>query len=472
MAESTKNVRDDSIIKIISGERFTPYALARKLDARVILESSSFKKGKERYSILLVKEAFRVTQRGDAITLTADGTVKTVRSKGQDILDVLLYFANQHRSLHQDLPLPAGGIGFLSYEFASRCDTIKFFEKNDPLDLPDGEFLFGHVFIIFDHYTDVLYLVGLNYKEHEIDLTTAIQETEEKINDLNFNYLSVKEQTYDTTVLLSNAEKINFFSAVEKVKEEIVKGNLLQGVYSRRIRIKTDLPALEAYKNLRSTNPSPYLFYLDFGSFQLFGSSPEVHVKVKDEKVTIRPIAGTRRRGKNADEDRELEKELLGDEKERAEHLMLVDLARNDLGRFCEPGSVEVTEFMGIEYYSHVIHIVSQVEGRLKDGATGADAIRATFPAGTVSGAPKIKAVEVIDGLEGEPRRFYAGLVGYVEPGGSLDTCITIRSALKKDDLLILQAGAGIVLDSTPKREYEETGEKLRALGNAVGVEV
>jgi anthranilate synthase component 1 len=312
----------------------------------------------------------------------------------------------------------------------------------------------------------------LNYKEHEIDLKKAIEETEEHINDLNFNYLSMKEKKYETNVLLSNAEKVNFYQGVEKVKEEIVKGNLLQGVLSRRIRIRTQLPALEAYKQLRSSNPSPYLFYIDFGNYQLFGSSPEVHVKVKDDHVSIRPIAGTRRRGKNAGEDAELEKELLGDEKERAEHLMLVDLARNDLGRFCVPGTVNVTEYMGIEYYSHVIHIVSQVEGKLAEGATGADAIRATFPAGTVSGAPKIRAVEVIDGIEEEPRRFYAGLVGYMEPGGSLDTCITIRSAYKSDDLLVLQAGAGIVFDSTPKREYEETNEKLMALAKAVGVEV
>lgn len=465
-------MRKDSILKIIAGERFTPYTLANKLGAKVILESSSFKKGKERYSILMVREAFRVIQEGDNVLLEADGKKRAVKSRGKDILDILLYFANQHTSLHQDLPLPAGGVGYLSYEFSARCDTIKFFRKKDELNLPDAAFLFGHIFIIFDHFSDVLYLIGLNYREHEIDLKNAVEETEEQINDLNFNYLSVRDKQYETNVLLSNAEKINFFQGVEKIKDEITQGNLLQGVLSRRIRIKTDLPALEAYKRLRSSNPSPYLFYIDFGDYQLFGSSPEVHVKVKDEHVSIRPIAGTRRRGANGQEDTALEKELLSDEKERAEHLMLVDLARNDLGRFCEPGSVEVTEYMGIEYYSHVIHIVSQVEGVLREGATGVDAIRATFPAGTVSGAPKIRAIEVIDGIEEEPRRFYAGLVGYMEPGGSLDTCITIRSAYKRDDLLVLQAGAGIVFDSTPRREYEETTEKLMALAKAVGVEV
>ena len=195
-------------------------------------------------------------------------------------------------------------------------------------------------------------------------------------------------------------------------------------------------------------------------------------VKVKEGIGYVHPLAGTRRRGKSSEEDKALEEELLSDEKEKAEHLMLVDLARNDLGRICTPGSVRVEEFMGIEHYSHVMHIMSRVSGELKDDRTGIDAVRATFPAGTVSGAPKIRAIETIDALELEPRRFYAGLVGYIEPDGTLDTCITIRSALKKGGTLVLQAGAGIVYDSNPEREFEETGEKLRATAASIGVEV
>jgi anthranilate synthase component 1 len=251
-----------------------------------------------------------------------------------------------------------------------------------------------------------------------------------------------------------------------------VAGNLLQGVLSRRLEVRTRLPALEAYRNLRSVNPSPYLFYLDFDRFQLFGASPEVHVKVKKGTVTVRPIAGTRPRGRDDREELALEKELLADEKERAEHLMLVDLARNDIGRVCRPGSVRVTESMAVERYSHVIHMVSQVQGELTAGRNGIDAVRATFPAGTVSGAPKIRAIETIDALEPFRRGFYAGIVGYVEPGGSLDTCITIRSAVKIGDRLVLQAGAGIVYDSVPEREYEETENKLRALTVAAGLSV
>jgi anthranilate synthase component 1 len=470
--ESNGALRHDGIIKVLAGERFTPFTLARKLGAKVILESSSFQKGKERYSILMVDEAFRIVQRDDLIFMRRDGKRFNIKSGSKDILDVLLYFAKQQPSLHQDLPLPAGGVGYLSYEFSRFCDTIKFHMKRDKLDMPDAEFLFGHIYVIFDHYTDIIYLVGLNYKEHEIDLEQAVGDIESKLNDLDFTYLAPEVKEYPAEVLNEAEGRKAYLEGVEKVRREIIRGNLLQGVLSRRLYVKTEIPALEAYKNLRSTNPSPYLFYLDFGEYQLFGSSPEVHVKVKEGTGYIHPLAGTRRRGKTADEDKALERELLADEKERAEHLMLVDLARNDLGRICKPGSVVVEELMGIEHYSHVMHIMSRVRGELKPDKNGLDAIRATLPAGTVSGAPKIRAIETIDALEAEPRRFYAGLVGYVEPDGTLDTCITIRSALKKGDTLVLQAGAGIVFDSTPEREFEETGEKLRALGKSIGVEV
>lgn len=465
-------MRNDVILKAVHGERFTPYGLARKLNAKVILESSSFKKGRERYSLLLVREAFQVFQEGPDVYIDIAGDQKKLPGKGKDILDYLEYFANQHHPLHQDLPLPAGGIGFLSYEFAAFCDTIRLKAKADECGLPLGVFLFGHIYIIFDHYTDILYILGLNYDEHEIDLADAIAETEKRINDLDFNYLARQETSYPAEIMSTPNEQEEFLRGVDTVKSEIIKGNLLQGVLSRRLRVKTELSALEAYKNLRSTNPSPYLFYLDFGPYQLFGASPEVHVKVKDGAAVIRPIAGTRRRGSGSEEDKALEEELLEDEKERAEHLMLVDLARNDLGRVCESGTVHMTEFMGIERYSHVMHIVSQGEGVVAEGKSGADVIRATFPAGTVSGAPKIRAVETIDSLEPVSRGFYAGLVGYIEPEGNCNTCITIRSACKKEGIIYLQAGAGVVYDSNPEREFEETGEKLRALGAAIGVEV
>ncbi|TVR74251.1 MAG: anthranilate synthase component I [Spirochaetaceae bacterium] len=486
---------ENQTIKVLSGESFTPYALARKLDARIILESATFEGGRARYSLLMVQEAFRISQHGEAIYFDdragggdptptsrstpasgsspgpASGRRYRIRSRARDILDVLAYFADQHKAPRQDFPFPAGGIGYLSYEFARFCDTIAFSDAADPLGLPDAVFLFGHVLIVFDHYSDLLYLIGLNYRERSIDLEKALRRTEERIHDLNFNYLQETPREYSAEPVLEPGDQERFEEGVTRVREEIVAGNLLQGVLSRRRRIRTDMPALEAYRRLRSANPAPYLVYLDFGDFQLFAASPETHVGARNGRVLMRPIAGTRRRGASDAEDAALEKELLEDEKELAEHLMLVDLSRNDLGRVCEPGSVEVTRFQGVERYSRVMHIVSQVEGKLAPGKTGLDALRATFPAGTVSGAPKIRAIETIHGIEKLPRSFYAGVVLYVEPGGNLDSCITIRAGLRRGEELILQAGAGVVYDSIPEREFRETNEKLSALVRAVGLE-
>jgi len=466
----TERKTANSMVRVIPAEKFTPYALYRKLDARALLESASFARGKARFSLILVKEAFRVEQRHGSVVLVREGDEYPMEQA--DILEALLSFANQHTGHQEGFPFPAGGIGYLSYECARYFDDVHLRDKRDSLSLPEASFMLGNVFLIFDHYTDTVSIVALNYEGFEINLNRAIEEAESRIHDLDFNYLSPFNRHYDCNLLSSDTEKEHFLQGVVQLRRDIKKGNILQGVLSRRVLIRTEMPSLEAYRRLRSLNPSPYMFFLDFGDFQLFGSSPEMHVKVDGNRVIIRPIAGTRRRGKTREEDLTLEKELLADEKERAEHLMLVDLARNDLGRVCVPGSVEVTEFMGIEHYSHVMHIVSQVEGVLREDLPGVEAIRKTFPAGTVTGAPKIRAMEIIDGLEDECRSFYAGLVGYLEPEGSLDTCITIRSALRKDDLLVLQAGAGIVWDSVPERELEETSEKLRALGKSLGMEV
>ena len=463
---------DNIIVKEISGERFTPFSLSNKLKARALLESASFEQGRGRYSIILLREAFSVFQREEEMFIGRDGDESRIESNGKDILDILLFFAGEHREHAVPFPLPAGGIGYLSYDYALRFDDIKARKVNDSIGIPDALFLFGHVFLVFDHYTDTIRIVGINYKDHRIDLGRAIRETEEKINDLDFNYLTPAERDYTSVVLKRDKERDEFIEGVKRMRREIIKGNLLQGVLSRRIYVRSEIPALEAYRRLRSLNPSPYMFYIDTGGFQLFGSSPEIHVKVEERKAKIRPLAGTRRRGKDREEDLVLERELLSDEKEKAEHLMLVDLARNDLGRICRTKSVRVTIDMEVERYSHVMHMVSQVEGELAETKTGIDAIRATFPAGTVTGAPKIRAMEIISGLEREKRGFYSGLVGYIEPDGSLDTCITIRSALKKDDVVVLQAGAGIVYDSVPEKEYEETSSKLKAMGNILGVEV
>jgi len=460
----------NGLLKIIPGERFTPFSLAKKLKAKVILESASFHKGRERWSILLVQEAFRVFQTPTGIFMDKDKKRYKIGSKGKDILDVMLYFANQHTAC--EFPIPSGGIGYLTYETCRYFDKILLKDKPDTIGIPEAYFIVGNVYLIIDHFTDSIYIIALNYKEQPLDMEMAIADVEAQIDNPNYDFMQSDNAKYSIEPIEIPGDKEKYMKGVDAVKEEIIKGNIFQGVLARRMYFKTDLPVMDAYKNLRSLNPSPYLFMLDFDAFQLFGSSPEVHVKVKNKRVFIRPLAGTRKRGKTVEEERALEKDLLSDEKELAEHLMLVDLARNDIGRVCKPGSIEVTESMAIEKYSHVIHIVSQVEGNLADDKTGTDVLRATFPAGTVSGAPKIRAIEILDNLEPEQRSFYAGVICWLEPGGDLNSCITIRSAFKRKDMLVLQAGAGIVYDSVPEKEYDETNNKIRALAKAIGVEV
>ncbi len=468
---STTAAQAAVIVRKMDGERFTPLSLAKKLGACALLESASFQRGRERYSFLLLREAFRVFQKGDELFMGRDGATLALKTRGRDILDVLAHFSRQHDGRADPFPLPTGGIGYLSYEYCPRFDTIRLRDRPDPLGLPDAIFLFGSVFLVFDHYTDTISLVGVNYREKEIDLPLALDETERRINDLDFNFMAPARTDWKVERLPREDDRETYLWGVKAVKDQIVQGNLLQGVLSRRLQVRTDMPAIEAYRTLRTANPSPYMFYLDFGGFQLFGASPEVHVKVRGGVASIRPLAGTRPRGATPADDLSREKDLLADPKERAEHLMLVDLARNDLGRVCAPGSVEVTQLMDVERYSHVMHIVSHVEGRLADGRTGLDALRATFPAGTVSGAPKIRAIEVIDGLEPVRRGFYAGVVAHLESDGSLDSCISIRCGLKQGDIVTLQAGAGVVYDSDPEREFEETEAKLAALARALGLE-
>lgn len=459
----------DTILRALPGDRFTPVSLAKKLGARAILESSSFKKGRARYSFLLIDEAFRVTQEKGEVFRICEGR-KEKLSGHRDILDALKMYSESHKTM--EFPYPAGGIGYLSFEFSAYCDTIKLEKNSRELDIPESVFLFGNSYVIYDHYTDRIYLLGIAYEESSKDIKQLLDNIESRINDFDFNFMAPSDREYPAEIIQNDIEKQNFIDGVKEIKEEIVNGNLLQCVLSSRLRIKTELPAMQAYQQMRMTNPSPYMFYLDFDDFQIFGTSPEVHLKVKNEQCTVRPIAGTRRRGASELEDQVLEQELLADEKEAAEHLMLVDLGRNDLGRVCSKNSVKVTESRIIERYSHVMHIVSEVQGKLEENQTGIEALRATFPAGTVSGAPKIRAIETISRLEKCEREFYAGVIGYMEPGGNLDSCIAIRSGMKKGDTIYLQAGAGIVYDSTPEREYEETREKLRAAAKAIGVEV
>ncbi len=384
------------IIRTLPGERFTPFALAQKLKATAILESASFTHGKARYSILLIDEAFRISQRDENVTVLIDG--ETRKSDSHDILEVLDSIAREHKKGETEFPLPASGIGYLGYDYSQRCDTIHIAPQEDTIGVPESQFIIGHTYIVFDHFTDTIHICGMNYSMREVDLDLAIDEIERKINSLDFSYLEPPAPALASTVITDlQASHDEFIEGVKEIKDHIVQGNLLQAVLSRRLEIASEESAIHAYRRLRSTNPSPYLFYIDFGDYQMIGASPESIVKVKHAHASIRPIAGTRRRGKDAAEDVVLSEDLLKDPKERAEHLMLVDLARNDLGRVCRPGTVEVPRYMDIEMFSHVIHIVTDVTGTLDtDRYRPINVLKSSFPAGTVSGAPKIEAIERI----------------------------------------------------------------------------
>jgi anthranilate synthase component 1 len=461
--------RGDETLITIPGERFTPFTLAKKLGAKAVLESASFKQGRARYSIILVDEAFRLRQDADGVHLKIGESDRRLEAAG-DILDALAALAAQNAGAAPGLPVPAAGIGFFGYDFVRRCDTVKLAAKPDSIGVPEAEFIVGHLYVVFDHYTDLIHIVGLNYAEHSVDLAGRVADLKKRLADLDFSYLAPPDEAVPFRILSDEAaDRVAYMSGVEKIRERIIAGDLLQAVLSRRLTAESALAPLEGYRRLRSASPSPYLFFIDLGAYQLLGASPESLVRVRDGVASIRPIAGTRRRGKTADEDAAMEKELLADPKERAEHLMLIDLARNDLGRACRPGSVKVTRNMEIEHFSHVMHIVSEVEGSPDPKRPVYDLLRAAFPAGTVSGAPKIKAMEIVSELERYDRSFYAGAVGYLDAAGGFDTCIAIRSALVKDGRWYLQSGAGIVYGSKPEREWEETNEKLAALRAALG---
>jgi len=472
--------RTDSIYKCISNSRYTPYLLAKKINATAILESASFKKGRERYSILMTEEAFKVQQEGDDVFFMVDGKKVPFDStdvesrdalghlKTPDILDALSYVASQNKTPEgqlAEIPLPASGIGYLSYEFAKHCDNIRFFEQKDDLNIPESYFVTGHLYIVFDHFTETIHVFGLNYNEHQIDLNAALDRLLKRMNDMDFSYVEEETGSFEYKMITDMEQsKAEYVAKVNALKRHIVAGDIIQAVPSRRVQIECKADALAVYGKLRKVNPSPYLFYIDFGDFQFTGASPESLVRVRKGKATIHPIAGTIHRGANDAEDEMLKEQLHSNPKEQAEHLMLVDLARNDLGRVCEKGSVNVPQYMECELFSHVIHLVSCTEGTVRKDVKPIQVLRAAFPAGTVSGAPKISAMQILSGLEKTKRRFYAGAVGYVQPSGDLDFCIAIRCTLKQGDIYNLQAGGGIVYDSNAEREFTETCEKLGAL--------
>ncbi len=373
----------------------------------------------------------------------------------------------------EGLPAFGGGaVGYLGYETVRRLEELPS-PESDPLSLPEAVFMLIDAFLVFDHAKNRIKIVSLARPEGDEAYRRATARIEELAARLKKpleppHPTPPQRRSGGTTETLSNLTRAEFEANVAKARQYIIEGEAIQIVLSQRLSKRTTAPPLDIYKALRGINPSPYMFFLDFKGFQVIGSSPEILVRAIDGRVTTRPLAGTRPRGKTPAEDKRLEEELRADEKERAEHIMLVDLGRNDIGRVSLPGTVEVSELMDVERYSHVMHLVTNVEGKLRPELTPIDALAACFPAGTVSGAPKIRAMEVIAELEPDKRGPYAGCVGYFSFSGAMDTAITIRTIVFIDGTAHVQAGAGIVYDSVPSREYEETMSKARALLKAI----
>jgi anthranilate synthase component 1 len=369
-------------------------------------------------------------------------------------------------------PMIGGLVGYLGYDMVRLMERLPD-KAADGLGLPDAILLRPTIFAVFDHVKDELTLAAPAYASEATDMAEALRLAEARVAEARAKLQRPLPLPAPPVSLppqpdpVSNFTRAGFMEAVERGKTYIAAGDVFQVVPSQRFSAPFALPPFALYRALRRINPAPFLFFLDFGGFAIVGSSPEILVRLRDRKITIRPLAGTRPRGATPAEDAQLEAELLADPKELAEHLMLVDLGRNDVGRVAQPGSVQVTASFAVERFSHVMHISSTVEGRARDEVDALDALIAGFPAGTLTGAPKIRAMQIIEELEPTRRGIYAGCIGYFAPDGTMDTCIGLRTAVVQNGTMYVQAGCGVVADSIPEAEYEETRQKSRALFRA-----
>jgi anthranilate synthase component I len=457
----------------------TPVSVFEKLDdgrRSFLLESAESHDQVGRYSFLGSSPRVYFESRGRNIRVEENGTIRDFETT-TDPLAELRGLLSRYKFVDAPglPPFVGGAVGYIGY------DVVRFFEPTvtpsppDQLDLPDSVFMITDTFLVFDHRLRRLKIfatafVGESgpeaaYDEARGKIAAILQRLESPTQTRLMNAAAL-ESSLQTK---ANTEQADFCEIVRRCQEHIQAGDVYQVVPSLRFEIPYSGAALPLYRALRFVNPSPYMFCLQLGErFALVGSSPEVHVRLRDRKVEIRPLAGTRKRGITPDEDQRLAAELLKDPKERAEHLMLVDLARNDVGRICRFGSVKVSDFMTIERYSHVMHIVSNVEGELAEGKDADDVMRATFPAGTVSGAPKVRAMQLINGFEKGKRGAYSGAVAYFGFDGNLDSCIVLRTIVLEDGVAYAQAGCGVVADSIPEAEYQECVNKATALFRAL----
>ena len=465
------------VYREILADMETPVSAYRKLargEYSFLLESVEGGERLARYSFIGTDPSLILKSKGRQVQITERGRTENILlEEGRDPLHVLKDLLLRYKPV-DDTALPrfsGGAVGYIGY------DTVRFFEDipgtaKDDLCMPDCFFIFSDVLVIFDHLKHkmkVLYNAEISGDPSQTyDL--AVKKIEEIIGRLKEAPLPSIPGGVSTTPRepVSNMSREAFMRMVEACKEYIRAGDIIQSVVSQRLSVKLSAHPFNVYRALRSLNPSPYMYYLSFEDVKIVGSSPEILATENKGVVHTRPIAGTRKRGRTEEEDKALEKELLADEKERAEHIMLVDLGRNDLGRVSSFGTVKVQDLMVIERYSHVMHIVSSVTGMLAPGKDQFDVLRATFPAGTLSGAPKVRAMQIIEELEPTRRGVYGGAIGYFGFSGNMDTCITIRTMLVKNGVAYIQAGAGIVADSDPASEYEESINKAGAVLKAI----
>lgn len=461
------------VYKELIADMETPVSAFKKIESgySYLLESVEGGEKVGRYSFLGADPLMIIKSKGDDVEITVG---KKVSKKKSDPIKALKEAMSRFRPVKiKGLPSFHGGlVGYMSY------DVVRFIErlpdKNpDDLKVPDMQFLLTDTILAFDHVNRKIQIIsnvlveGSPARAYEAAVR-KIKAIEVKLAKPLKNDAELELGSGRAVKFRSNFTRAQFEKAVVRAIEHVKSGDVIQVVPSQRFHTKVTAKPFDIYRVLRTLNPSPYMYYLNFGDVKLIGTSPETMVKLENRVATIRPIAGTSRRGTTEEEDAKLEKDLLADEKERAEHIMLVDLGRNDLGRVCDFDTVKINKLMTVERYSHVMHIVSDISGTLKAGMDGFDLIRSSFPAGTVTGAPKIRAMEIIDEIENVRRGPYAGAVGYFDFYGNLDTCITIRTILIKGGTAYIQAGMGVVADSVPSSEYEESVNKARALMRAI----
>ncbi|WP_019594471.1 anthranilate synthase component I [Thioalkalivibrio sp. ALM2T] len=462
------------LVREVLADLDTPLSIFLKLANRpysYLFESVQGGERWGRYSFIGLPARTLVRVHGHDITVETDGAVVEQTTETDPLAWIEAYQARFKAAELPGLPRFTGGlVGYFGFETVRLIEPrLEGPEKPDALGLPDILLMVSEEVVVYDNLSGRLYLVVHADTTQAGGQAVAAARLDELENRLGEPLVPPEDPPHPHAVpeYVSGWSAEGYQAAVERAQEYIMDGDVMQVVLAQRMSVPFSAPPLNLYRALRALNPSPYMYYLDLDDHHVVGASPEILVRLEDDRVTVRPIAGTRPRGRTEAEDRALEAELLADPKERAEHLMLIDLGRNDVGRVCEIGSVEVTDTMSIERYSHVMHIVSNVEGRLAPGHSPMDVLRATFPAGTVSGAPKIRALEIIDELEPVKRGPYSGAVGYLSWSGNMDTAIAIRTAVLHDGELHIQAGAGVVHDSVPENEWQETLNKGRAVVRA-----